>query len=156
MAPKSVYWALGIETSGGVPRGSGLFLIEMWLLDHVFDLAANPYPLNETMRYAYKILLPFLVLIIVSRLTPRDDSEQVKRFFLKMRTLVRVNRAEDERALQAAYADPEGTRHKLLFPHSNIEFFKWNKVDTIGFLLAFAVVFAVIGLLWVVLTFGTW
>ncbi len=87
--PKSIYWAQGIVEANGVKRGEGMFYVETWLLDHVFDLSANPHALNETMRYAYKILLPFFVLIAVSLLTAPDESESVRRFFLRMRTKVR-------------------------------------------------------------------
>lgn len=126
----------------------------MWLLDQFVDLSQNPYALNETIRYIYKILLPFLVLIVVSLLTPRDESTQVRRFFLRMRTKVRVNRREDEEALEAAYADPESTRAHLLFPRTNLEFFKWDKIDAIGFVLAFMMAFLVVGFLYLILTFG--
>ncbi len=152
--PKSIYWAQGIGVAEGLKHGEGMFYVETWLLDQVFDLSANPQALNETMRYAYKILLPFLVLIVVSLLTAPDESESVRRFFLRMRTKVRADRAEDERAVRAAYANPEATRTCLLLPHSLFEFFKWNREDVIGFSLCVLTAFAVLGLLYFLLHFG--
>jgi SSS family solute:Na+ symporter len=152
--PKSIYWAQGIGAANGVKRGEGMFYLETWLLDQVFDLSANPHALNETMRYAYKILLPFLVLIVVSLLTAPDESESVHRFFLRMRTKVRGDRAEDERAVQAAYANPETTRACLLRPQSQLEFFKWNREDVVGFSLCVLAAFAVLSLLYCLLHFG--
>lgn len=152
--PKSIYWSQGLEMVGGEPRGRGMLNIEMYVFGLMFDLNKNPHALNETIRYTYKILLPFLVLIIVSWLTRPTDNQEVQRFFLRMRTPVRLDRDEDERALAAAYANPEATRATLLFPNSNLEFFKWDRVDTIGFALSCLVMFGVLALLWAILNFG--
>jgi solute:Na+ symporter, SSS family len=152
--PRSIYWTQGIEVVEGQPRGSGMLNVEMWLLGQVWDLSRNPHALNETIRYAYKMLLPFFVLILVSKLTPRDDAESVRRFFLRMRTKVRADRVEDERALQHAYANPESTTSELLFPRSNLEFFTWSRQETIGFGFAWLATLGVIGCLWLIVSIG--
>jgi hypothetical protein len=154
IAPKSIYWEQGIAEVNGVKRGTGTFYIESWLLDHIIDLSANPHALNETLRYAYKILLPFLVLIVVSLLTARDESDSIGRFFVRMRTKVQTNRAEDDQAVLAAYAHPDRTRACLLLPRSQLEFFKWNQEDVIGFGLALFMAFIVLGLLNFLIHFG--
>ncbi len=154
MAPRAIYWTQGIATTNGAPAGRGMFLPEMWLLDQVVDLSKNPYALNETIRYVYKIVLPFFILIVVSLLTRRDESAEVRRFFLRMRTQVRADREEDELALAAAYADPDSTERQLLFPQSNLEFFKWSRLDAVGFVIAFGAAFSVVGFLYLILTFG--
>jgi len=59
IAPKAILWSQGIRQINGVKCGEGLFYPEMFLLNCFVDLAANPHALNETIRYAYKILLPF-------------------------------------------------------------------------------------------------
>jgi SSS family solute:Na+ symporter len=153
MPPKSLYWSQGISLVDGQPRGNGLLLVEMWIFTRIADLSANPYAMNETIRYAYRILLPFLVLIVVSLATARDDSERARNFFLKMRTLVRPDRAEDHRALAAAIAAPATTEASLLFPRSQFEFFKWSRRDTVGFLACIGVAFSVVGFLYLLLTF---
>jgi SSS family solute:Na+ symporter len=71
--PRSIFWTQGIEFVNGRPRGSGGFNIELWLLHQGFDLSGNPHALNETIRYTYKLLLPFLVLILVSKFAIRID-----------------------------------------------------------------------------------
>lgn len=152
--PRSIYWTQGLEVVDGQLRGSGMLNVEMWLLGQVWDLSRNPHALNETIRYAYKMLLPFLVLILVSKLTPRDDAESVRRFFLRMRTKVRADRMEDERALQRAYANPESTTSELLFPRSQLEFFIWRREETIGFGVAWLATLGVIGCLWLVVSLG--
>jgi hypothetical protein len=152
--PKSIYWAQGIAEKDGIKQGQGMFYVEAWLFDRAFDLSANPYALNETMRYLYKILMPFLVLVVVSLLTAPDESESVRRFFLRMRTKVRRDRAEDERAVLAAYADPESTTAELLLPGTQFELFKWSREDVIGFSLSVLAAFAVLGLLYFLLNLG--
>ena len=154
MPPRSIYWSQGFAIVDGQSSGRGFFLIEMWALDHVFDLSANPYALNETIRYIYKILLPFLVLMVVSRCTPEDNSERVRQFFLRMRTRVQANRPDDESALAAAYAEPETTRALLLFPKTNFEFFRWTRTDAIGFAACILVACSVVGFLHLLLSFG--
>lgn len=154
IAPKAMFWSQGISEEDGQARGQGMFLPEMYVLDKLFDLSGNPYALNETIRYAYKIFLPFAVLILVSLAGAPDKSEGTERFFLRMRTPVRGDHAEDDKVLQAAYADPASTEASLLFPHSNFEFFKWDRIDVLGFVGSIGLVLSVIGLLYLVLNFG--
>lgn len=152
--PRSLYWAQGLQTVAGEISGRGLFRVETWALDQFADLTRYPYAVNETLRYLVKILLPFLVLIIVSWLTPAPNSPEVTRFFLRMRTVVRRDRAEDARAVEYAYAHPESTEAGRLLPGTNLEFFKWNRRDLVGFIIAFIAVFGVVGLLYTLLSLG--
>lgn len=154
VAPKPIYWAQGIRHSEGIRRGEGLFYPEMYLLGQVVDLTVLPRAFNETLRYAYKILLPFVVLIIVSLATRQEEPEAVRQFFLRMRTKVRVDREEDERGLQGAYADPESTRVRLLFPATRLEFFKWDREDAVGFILGCVAALGIVGMLYVILNVG--
>ncbi|CAN5348038.1 hypothetical protein BH09VER1_BH09VER1_28060 [soil metagenome] len=153
--PKPIYWSQGIRSENGVPTGRGMFYPEMYVLDRVVDLSANPYALNETIRYLYKILLPFLIVIVISLLSGPRVTEPVSQFFLRMRTEVKPEREEDDAAVAVAYARPEETVRKLLFPRSGLEFFKWNRVDTLGFLGACGLAFAVMGLLYLVVSLGS-
>jgi len=147
VAPRAIYWAQGIREVDGVQRGQGLFHVEMYTLGHLVDLTANPFALNETIRYGYKLGLPFLVLILVSLLTQPDDGEEVQQFFLRMRTKVHPDRATDAAALTAAYADPESTRARLLFPASQFELLKWDREDAVGFVLAGLAVIGLVALM---------
>lgn len=53
----------------GHPRGSEMVNPELWILDRIFPLAENPHALTDTLRSLYKILLPFIVLILVCLIT---------------------------------------------------------------------------------------
>jgi SSS family solute:Na+ symporter len=152
--PRAVFWAQGIREVEGIQRGEGVFYPEMFLLGQLTDLTANAPALNETIRYAYKILLPFLVLIVVSLCKTPDESSGVQRFFLRLRTKVSADRHQDELAVQAAYANPESTRVVLLFPNTTLELFKWDKEDILGFLAACLVALAIMAWLFLVLQFG--
>jgi hypothetical protein len=153
--PRSIYWAQGIREVDGVRRGEGMFYPEMYALGQIVDLSANPNALNETIRCGFRILVPFLVVIGVSLLTRRDDSEEVRRFFLRMRTKVVADREKDNKAVQAAYNAPESTRGRLLLPNTQLEFFKWDREDAGGFFLGCIVSGAVVGLLYLVLSIGS-
>jgi SSS family solute:Na+ symporter len=99
-----------------------------------------------TMDLPVKILAPFLVIILISLITPMDRSEAVNRYFIKMKTPVIPNPEEDEKSLAHAYAHPDEAEAKKWFPGTNIEIQKPNKVDIIGFIVCLAICFAVIGL----------
>lgn len=152
--PRAIYWAEGIREVNGVKQGEGLFYPEMFLANHFFDVTRNANAVNETMRYSYKILLPFLILIAVSLVTRPDDSLETRNFFIRMRVKVLRDKEADARAVQAAYANPESTRAALLFSGSPWEFFKWDKEDAVGFLAGCLLVVAIFGFLYFVLNFG--
>ena len=93
-----------------------------------------------------KIIAPFLVMILVSLMTPRNSKQALDRYYAKMKTPVRADHDEDQRALEAAYAAPELCEQKKLFPGSSLEFQRPSWVDVGGFIACFAVCFAIIGL----------
>ncbi|MBN2211995.1 MAG: sodium:solute symporter family protein [Sedimentisphaerales bacterium] len=153
---KSIFWTLGIKDRyDGSKAGSGMLNLELVALDCLgLDLSANTYAMNETIRILIRATLPFLVMIIVSFFTRPLDKNSLDRFFVKMLTPVKENHAEDARELQLSYAQPDRFNHRKVFPRSNWEFEKWDRTDTIGFLLAVACVFAVLGFLKILLLIG--
>ena len=46
-----------------------------------FDLSKNPYALNETIRILIRTIVPFLILVAVSYLTPAPPAEQREKTF---------------------------------------------------------------------------
>ena len=57
--------------------------------------------------------------------------------------------------LALAVQNFDSTRSKLVFPNSNWEFYKWNKQDTLGFILAWGMVIGVLVLLYLAVTLGS-
>jgi SSS family solute:Na+ symporter len=151
---KSVFWSKGLKMRDGRACGDGLLYVDMLLIDRLCDLSRNPYALNETIRTLLRIIVPFLVLILVSLTTAQDSKARLDRFFVKMRTEVKVNREEDRREMEKSYADVNRFSEKLLFPKSGLEFFKWRKVDGVGFGIAVAGVISLIVLLQILLKVG--
>jgi hypothetical protein len=64
-----------------------------------------------------------------------------------MNTPVLADPAADHQALQKAYAQPETTESRKLFPRSDWEFVKPTVKDVVGFVVSCVVCFLIIGLL---------
>lgn len=108
--------------------------LELLLIDKLgFDLSANPYALNETIRILVRTFIPFMIMIFVSLMTRRDDKKLLDKFFVRMKTQVNTDHAIDAVELEKSFANPDRFNHKKLFPNSDWEFDKWDKTDTIGF-----------------------
>ena len=65
-----------------------------------------------------------------------------------------ANAQKDEKELKLSFKNPQRFDHRKLFPNSNWEFYKWNKVDAIGFLVAVMVLLAIIAMLKILLSIG--
>lgn len=150
---QSIFWTKGFKADAEARKhGSGMLSLELVLLDKLgLDLQNNPYALNETIRILIRTFTPFAVLIVASYFTRRDDKTMLDRFYVKMKTPVQPDHREDARQLELSYARTNRFDDRKLFPNSDWEFDKWNKTDTIGFLISVAVavlvVFFLMGLL---------
>ena len=146
---KSIFWTKGIKTNGHEQRqGYGMLNLELLLIDKLGgDLSTNPYALNETIRIAIRMLVPFIVLVFFSLITKRDDKEMLDRFFVKMKTPVNTDHDADAKEMDISLANPDRFNYKKLLPNSDWEFDKWTKQDSVGFAISVAGVFLVIGLL---------
>ncbi|HQU71100.1 MAG: sodium:solute symporter family protein [Calditrichaeota bacterium] len=152
---KSIFWSKGVKKENDQVVGSGYLYLEMILLDKLgMNLAQNPYALNETIRILIRLIFPFLVLIFVSLLTRPDEIEGLERFWVKMRTRTLGDREADDAQLEKAYANPESTREMLLFPDSNLEIYRWNKVDFYGFALSVGVMLVILGMFFGIVKLG--
>ncbi|MCP4282914.1 MAG: hypothetical protein GY792_00440 [Gammaproteobacteria bacterium] len=89
-----------------------------------------------------KLILPFVVMCLVTLITPRNDKSALDRFYAKMRTPVQFGPEEDQRQLQLAYENPaELDRHKL-FPGTDLEITKPTLTDILGFIVCLGICFA--------------
>ena len=57
--------------------------------------------------------------------------------------------------MEKSLAHPDRFRERLLLPNSQFELFKWNRIDTVGFVLSVLTVFGIIGMLYVLLNIGS-
>ena len=71
-----------------------------------------------------------------------------------MKTPVKLDREEDNNELQKSYDDPHRFDHVKLFPGSQLEIYRWNRVDSIGFAVSIAAVAGIVGLLFALISIG--
>jgi SSS family solute:Na+ symporter len=168
---KPIFWRDGLEAKGAegwetvsestegnthtlveraVHKNTGLGSFNAdFLLYHLlgFDLSGASKAMIETLRLPPRLLMPFFVLIICSLLTKRQDKESLDRYYAKMRTVVDPDPEKDRLKLEASYANPEVLAERKIFPKSDWEFTKPRPMDWMGFLVAVAICFVIIGLL---------
>jgi SSS family solute:Na+ symporter len=125
---------------------------ECWVLSQVgVEVDALTKTQRVTLQFFFDGLFPFVVLIIASLLTRPTDPQRVAQFYGRMKTPVGDTPELEAAALAATQASPSRFDHTKLLPASNWEFCKWDRVDTIGFLicsaLSGAIVLLFVGLL---------
>jgi solute:Na+ symporter, SSS family len=137
-------------------KGKGLFYPEVYFL-HLIGVDVRDFtpPMLLTARFVFDGAFPFVLLFAFSWLTKHRDKEIVDKFYAKMKTKVLDDPDEDERELQKSFADPHRNDHLKLFPRSNWQFLKWDKEDTVGFVLSCVAVVVILGIFLVVLNIGS-
>ncbi|MBM78964.1 MAG: hypothetical protein CMJ78_00010 [Planctomycetaceae bacterium] len=137
-----------IQRNTGEMVGSGRFKVDFLIYQLMgIDLSRASKATLETLRLPTRLLLPFLVLIGVSFLTPRNSKEALDRYFVKMKTVVHPDPEQDAAELEKSYADPQRFEEKRLMPGTDWEFIRPTSKDIIGVLVSIVVCFLVVGLL---------
>ena len=93
----------------------------------------------EPLRLPTRVVLPFLVMIVLSLITPRVDKKPLDRFYVKMKTPVDPDPEIDRREIEKSYADPTRFDDKRLFSIGGLEFQRPGVADIVGFVACFAV-----------------
>ncbi len=137
--PVSVFFEEGVVRTNlhdlNSPKtGVGLFRVEVYVLS-LFGVDVTRFSAAGLMttRYVVDAIVPILILIVVSLLTPPTDPARVARFYVRLKTPVAATLAQDAIDVEASYANPARFDHCKLFPRSTWEFTKWNRQDTLGF-----------------------
>ncbi|HEY0947827.1 MAG TPA: hypothetical protein VGD81_21265 [Opitutaceae bacterium] len=129
--------------------GRDRFHTELWLLKRLGVPVETLSPSNQfAARLLFSAFTPFLFLIGFSYVLRPADPRCTDAFFGKMKTPVGPTPAEDEAAMAATLRDPHRFDHLKLFPQSNWEFTKWDRVDLVGFLACCALSGGIIALFW--------
>ncbi len=137
-----------IERRVGELAGQGRFQLDFLLYSLAgVDLSRCSSATLETLRLPPRVLLPMLVLVVISFLTPRNSRECLDRYYAKMKTEVHPDPEQDAKRLSEAYANPQLHDSRLLFPGTDLEFVRPRAKDVIGFLASCGVCAIVIGLL---------
>ncbi|MDO5309548.1 MAG: hypothetical protein Q4G03_08685 [Planctomycetia bacterium] len=128
--------------------GKGAFELDFLLYDKLgVNLQSVSNGTLEALRLPTRLFLPFLILILLSFITPRGDKEALDRYYVKMKTPVDPNPEKDKEELQKSYDNPARFDDQRLFKFGGLEFSKPNKVDVFGFLISFAIC---IGVVWLI------
>ena len=125
--------------------GNGRFNLECWIMSKVGLPAAAFSPSQRlTAQFFFDGVFPFMVLLIGSLLTRPTDPARVAQFYGKMKTPVGATPELEVAAMEETRRHPARFDHTKLFPRSNWEFCKWDKVDTVGFLICSALSAAIV------------
>ncbi len=138
--PMAVYFdsvvRLDPEDPASQLEGRGRFHTELVLLRAT---GLNPAKWTASTRFAARFFvdafLPVLLMILISLATRKPERGRVDRFFGKMKTPVADTPELDVVEMEKTNAEPHRFDHKKIFRRSSWEFTKWDKVDTVGFLL---------------------
>jgi hypothetical protein len=130
---KSIFWSDGLIMKEGKVAGLGNLKVELVALDWLgWDLSKNSYSLNETLTFLFRIIFPFLILMLVAGFTKPEDKERLDQFYGKMLTPVVGTHVDDEKAMELTRANPHRFDYLKIFPDSNWEIRRWNKEDWTG------------------------
>lgn len=128
--------------------------IDFRILDAMgFDLTQMSNATLESLRLPLRVAAPFVLLILVSLVTRRNDPGPLDRYYAKMRTEVDADPARDAANLAAVYTDPSLVAAKRLFRHRDLEIGRPRRIDVFGFL---ASVLACVAILAVLVAAANW
>ena len=148
--PVALYFEDGVARKNpGDPNspleGIGRFNIEILLLSTMGVNVRDYTPaMLMTARFLIDSLLPILVLIGVSWITPGSDPQRIARFYARLKTPVGSTPEADAAAVAESHANPARFDCTKLFPHSNWEFTKWDRTDALGFVACCGIVAAIL------------
>ncbi|MEM9158096.1 MAG: sodium:solute symporter family protein [Verrucomicrobiota bacterium] len=144
------------EDPNSAMMGMGRFEAEIWVMSWLgIDFTTFNKSQLVAARFFFNALFPFAVLILVSYLTRPIDKERLDYITSKIYTPVHSDPIEDEKAVAEAATHPETLSSRKLFPNTNWEFAKPDKVDFYGFGGSCAIVGVVIFCLWLMVTIGS-
>jgi len=126
-------------------RAEGLFNHDFLVYELVgIDLTKMSNAALETLRLPLRVVLPFVVMVLLSLITPRVDKRVLDRYYVKMRTPVDPDPAADKRLMEASYRDTSRWADRRLFRFFGLEFQKPKLLDIAGFVISFIICFAII------------
>ncbi len=132
--------------------GGGRFNLEAWTLRKAgLNLAPMTGRDLQAVQFFFAAIFPFIVLAIASLLTRPPPQEKVDWFFGKMKTPVGATPELETAAMEETRRNPHRFDQTKLFPRSSWEWTKWDKTDTVGFLICLGVSGGIIAMFWFLL-----
>ena len=131
--PTSVFFEEGIalvdaKRPSSPREGVGRFNIEIYLLATLgVPVADFTPPVLLTARYLVDTFVPLILLICFSFASAPTDPARVDRFFRRMKTPVEIESVDVHTVISRDHQNVK------LFPGSNWEFTRWDRMDAMGF-----------------------
>lgn len=126
---------------------SNEFNVEAWLISKTgVDVPAMATTQRFALQFFFDGIFPFVILIIVSLLTRPTDPVMVAQFYGKMKTPVGETPELEAATMAETELNPTRFDHTKLLPSSNWEFCKWDRIDTIGFIICCAMSATIVGI----------
>jgi Na+/proline symporter len=142
-----------IEPLGARATGNEHFSAGAWVLQHS-GITTSGYGPGGFLaaQFFFDAVFPFFVLLVVSLVTTPPRLATIDQFFGKMKTPVGASRELDAAAMEVTRLNPGRFDRTKLFPFSNWEFTKWDRVDAAGFVACCFISTAIIALFWMALS----
>jgi len=126
-------------------RGTGGFQVDFLIYDWLgVPLTEMSDSALETLRLPTMVVLPFVVMIVVSLVTPSVNKEVLDRYYVKMKTPVDPDPDADRAELEASYRDPSRFDHRRLVRCFGLEVQRPKLLDVVGFVVSFLICFGII------------
>ncbi|MGQ9561694.1 MAG: sodium:solute symporter family protein [Candidatus Oleimicrobiaceae bacterium] len=157
--PVGIFYETVVRKNPDDPRsplvGQGIFRVQLYLISLLgFDLRGLAKPQLATLSFAFDIVFPFVVLILVSLVTKPNSEKVLREFYACVHTPAVADPQEDARRVREAIENPEIVERNKLFPGTNWEFWRPTKQDIWGFVICWILVGAIIGLYKLVMSIG--
>jgi Na+/proline symporter len=160
IAPKPAYFENIAHADPADPnsplQGVGRLNVETFAL-HLIGVPIrrfNPAQLLAA-RWAFDGIFPFVMLMVLSWLTPRSEPRLADQFYAKMKTPIAPTPDADAEDVRKSAENPHRFDNRKLLPGTNWEFEKWTLKDVLGFGGCWAIVGVILLVLWAVLHAGS-
>ncbi|MEX0326180.1 MAG: sodium:solute symporter [Puniceicoccaceae bacterium] len=135
--------------------GIGRFEAEIWVLSLVgIDFTGFKKSQLVATRFFFSAFFPFVLLFLVSWLTRPAERKHLDYFFGKIYTPIQETPEKDQEAIQWATDNPQELAKRKMFPGTQWEIAKPDKMDILGFGGSWVIVGLVILLLWGMVNIG--
>ena len=157
--PKGIFFERVVRQNPEEPDspliGMGRFEAEIWVMSW-FGIDFTGFKKSQLVatRFFFNAFFPFFLLFTLSLVTRPVDKSHLDYFFGKIYTPIQASNEDDKQAVAFTAENPDSIRAKKLFPNTNWEFAKPDKMDWIGFGGSWAMVGFIILLLWLMVTIG--
>ncbi|MEM6778424.1 MAG: sodium:solute symporter family protein [Planctomycetota bacterium] len=130
--------------------GRGPFQLDLLIYQVAgVDLSRCSKATLEALRLPPRLIAPFVLMILLSWMTPRGDGVVLDRYYAKMKTPAHADPDVDARELALSYTSPARFDSRRMFPRTQIEVLKPTRMDVFGFVLCVLACGGIVaGLMW--------